>query len=373
MTDETAKAGKGLPAYCRIAENVRDKILSGALALRSQLPSEHELRQQYGVSRVTVRGALKKLQAEGLIRRVNGIGTFVSFVPERGRRVLLVLEDDPGKIRHLHELVMGAIVEAQQGGFNVLVLPYGQLRRQLEETVARPADHTGVLLLRCRNFRPDDIRYAEKHGIPCLLEGTRQLRGHNWLAVDNEGAMRRMVDHLHGLGRKQYGIFTAEAPYAWSSFRERQGAASRRLAALGIRKDNVATVSLPKDADLGSVPQDWTARFFEYGRRPDAIICVNDVIAIQVLRWLGGHGIRVPEDVAVTGFDDIVAARYAAPPLTTVKQAYYEVGGEAMRQLRGMMDDAGNRRVRITRKLELVLRESTVGGLRSPDPSPARA
>jgi len=89
------------------------------------------------------------------------------------------------------------------------------------------------------------------------------------------------------------------------------------------------------------------------------LICVNDVIALQALKWLSEKGFKVPEDVAVTGFDDNPIAAYAQPPLTTAIQNYYEAGRFAVEQLRLMMDDFDNKRIQILRKLELAIRRST--------------
>ncbi len=349
------------PLYCQVAAALRGKICRGELPPMSKLPAEEELRGLYGASRVTIRSALKKLESEGLVHKVNGKGTFVARIAGKQRQIILVLENGPGVEHHLHGLVMGALAKAQEDGFSVLVSNRAQLRGFLEEAVECPSRQTGVLLLRCRELRQDDLDFAEKHGMPCLLEGCERLKGRNWLAVDNDEAMRQVVDHLHGLGRRRFGVFAAATPFAWSSFKERQAAALARLAELGIPKKEVVTVTLPAAADIAAAPYALTAEFFAKGRQPDALLCVNDVIAVQVLRWLGDQGFKVPGDVAVTGFDDILPAHYAHPPLTTVRQDYYAVGGEAVGQLRSLMDDFDNKRIRISRKLQLIVRESTVG------------
>ena len=348
------------PIYCQIAENLRGRIFGGELEPMSKLPAEDELCGLYGASRVTIRSALKKLESEGLVHKVNGKGTFVARIKGKQRQIILVLENGPDVERHLHELVMGALVQAQDDGFSVLVANRAQLRGFLEEAASCPSRQTGVLVLRCRGLDSGDLDFAEKHGVPCLLEGCERLKGRNWLAVDNAAAMRQVVDHLHGLGRRRFGVFNAELPFAWSSFKERHAAALARLAELGISGRGVTTVSLPVKANTSVDAYGLTAKFFKSGTKPDAIICVSDMIAAQVLKWLASNGLKVPEDVAVTGFDDILLASYTTPPLTTVRQNYYDTGAAAAARLRSMMDDADNKRVQIVRKLELVVRESTI-------------
>lgn len=347
------------PLYYQIAESLRTQIFRGELAPMSRLPAEKALCALFHASRITIRSALRKLETEGLVHRVNGKGTFVAELAEKQRQMILVVEKSPADERHLHELIMGALVSAQGAGFRVLISTRAQLRGFLEEAVSSPSRQTGVLLLRCRELCMDDILFAEKHGIPCLLEGCERVKGCNWLAIDNDDAMRQVVDHLYSLGRRRFGIFHAETPYRWSSFQERYAATCRRLAEHGIAQDDICTVTLPVDADMGCRPYTQTAEFFAAGHPLDAIICVNDLIAIQVVKWLLDHGYRVPDDIAVTGFDDILPAEYISPSLTTIRQDYYALGGDAVQQLHGLMDDFDNKRVQISRKLSLIIRKST--------------
>ncbi|NLW86517.1 MAG: GntR family transcriptional regulator [Planctomycetes bacterium] len=350
------------PLYCQIAEDLRCRIYSGEFADQSRLPAEDVLREQFGVSRVTIRGALKKLQSEGLVHRVSGKGTFVAAnLTQRPRRILLVLENEPQHVAHLHELVMGAIVEAQRRNCSVLVCSYGQFRGHLEAAADSGKRQMGVVLLRCRNYKPADIRYAEKRGIVCVLEGVWPQAGYNWLAIDNRSAMRALIDHLHALGRRRFGVFSAKLPFPWSALEERRDAALERLAELGVSRGDIRTHTLPASAGIEIAPYEATARFFAGGARIDALVCANDQIAVQAQRWMLDHGIRIPDDVAVTGFDDVPLAQYANPPLTTVRQDYFKSGAEAIVQLCGLMDDFDNRRVQVTRKLDLVIRQSTAG------------
>ncbi len=66
---------------------------------------------------------------------------------------------------------------------------------------------------------------------------------------------------------------------------------------------------------------------------PDAVVCVNDQMAIGVLRALTAAGVRVPDEIAVTGFDDLYTARLADPPLTTVRQPMHLLGERACARL----------------------------------------
>jgi len=95
---------------------------------------------------------------------------------------------------------------------------------------------------------------------------------------------------------------------------------------------------------------------------PDAIMCYNDTMAIGVLRELHGRGIQVPEDIALTGYDDIEISGYVQPPLTTWHQPRYELGREAMRMVLALLNSTDPDEVPNVVLLtgQLVVRASTI-------------
>jgi LacI family transcriptional regulator len=94
------------------------------------------------------------------------------------------------------------------------------------------------------------------------------------------------------------------------------------------------------------------------GTLPDAIVCANDQMAIGVLRALAAHGVRVPDDMAVVGFDDIFPASLCDPPLTTIHQPIRQMGEQACDRLFKRIADPSLRPKVELLPLELVLRSS---------------
>jgi LacI family transcriptional regulator len=94
------------------------------------------------------------------------------------------------------------------------------------------------------------------------------------------------------------------------------------------------------------------------GDRPDAIFCANDMMAIGCLEALKDAGVAVPDDIALTGFDDIPIARYVTPPLTTAAVPIAEIGRQALECCAAVIagDHTDHRR---TFKPELVVRASS--------------
>lgn len=98
MTLKTADSAKG-PLYWQLAERLRRQIAEGGYREGTQLPTEDELGREFGVSRITVRGALERLAAEGLLRRERGRGTFVAAPP---------IEHDLGQLTDFAEDMLAA-------------------------------------------------------------------------------------------------------------------------------------------------------------------------------------------------------------------------------------------------------------------------
>ena len=94
--------------------------------------------------------------------------------------------------------------------------------------------------------------------------------------------------------------------------------------------------------------------------------CANDATAVGALETIRARGLAVPEDVALAGFDDLEFAAHLDPPLTTVRQGVREQGAEAVRVLLELIADRDGPPRRVTLPTELVIRESTVGGVLRP-------
>jgi LacI family transcriptional regulator len=93
----------------------------------------------------------------------------------------------------------------------------------------------------------------------------------------------------------------------------------------------------------------------------DAIFCANDATASGALEAIQRSGLEVPGDVALAGFDDLPVASELTPPLTTIRQGVHAQGIEAASALLSLLESGGPRRVILP--TELVIRQSTVGGL----------
>jgi DNA-binding LacI/PurR family transcriptional regulator len=147
--------------------------------------------------------------------------------------------------------------------------------------------------------------------------------------ADNRGGARKAVGHLARRGRRRIATITGPLDMGVGLDRldgYREGLAAAGLAGAG---DLVETGDFTEEGGAAAMER----LLGRPGRPVDAVFAASDLMAAGALRALRAAGRRVPEDVAVVGFEDSAVARYAQPPLTTVRQPIEEMGRQATRLL----------------------------------------
>ncbi len=173
-------------------------------------------------------------------------------------------------------------------------------------------------------------------------------------SIDHRGGIYLAVDHLVAGGCRRLSFVGAESPL--EAVTSRRDAFIERLQHHGL--------PLPTTTPLGSFSVAWGAEaagaLLHTDPSVDGIVCANDLIAIGVLRALRARGRIVPDEIAVTGFDDVGFAEVSDPPLTTIRQPVSELGRAAAELLTARIDADEHRPPRhITLPAELVQRGST--------------
>ncbi|HSW43414.1 MAG TPA: LacI family DNA-binding transcriptional regulator [Patescibacteria group bacterium] len=193
-------------------------------------------------------------------------------------------------------------------------------------------------------------------GRPTVLVGHRRAdRTASYVDIDNIVAADIVTSHLIASGRRRIGHVTG----ARGTF-----AAEDRITGYqhALRRAGLAIDELLADGDYTEAAgAAGSVKLLERG--VDAIFCANDVAARGALGVLHERGLRVPEDVALAGFDDLDFAAHLDPPLTTVRQSIRQQGAEAARSLLQLVEDPSGRPRRVILPTELVIRHSTVGGV----------
>lgn len=207
-----------------------------------------------------------------------------------------------------------------------------------------------------RNTR--HLRVLKAHGIPVVMVARDvELPAVDAVFVDSFRGAWLATRHLIGLGHRR--IAHVAGPPNASSGRERRRGYERAMAEAGLAVREHWVIETHFRAEEGYRAGQTLLAAPE---RPSAVFAANDLMAVEVLRAARDAGVRVPEDLAIVGFDDIPLARMVVPALTTVIQPAYQMGALAMERLlrRIAGQDAGPAKVMLD--AELVIRSSCGAG-----------
>jgi LacI family transcriptional regulator len=252
---------------------------------------------------------------------------------------------------YFDEVLRGAETEAWQRGLALMVAAgRGPSRDVIVNDVAGRVDGLAVLA----QTVPDELLEHVARRIPVVvLADDRRSRGFDSISVDNAAGMRTLAAHVIGrLGIRS--IAYVAGPVDSPDDQERTAGFKRALEDHGLAPAAVRTVH----GDFGRVRARELARALLDERVPRAIVCSNDQSALGVLDAVLARGLRVPDDVVVTGFDGIDAGRYSVPRLTTVHQPMGDLGRAAVRAIVDRLDRREGPPRALRLPVEVLLRES---------------
>jgi DNA-binding LacI/PurR family transcriptional regulator len=282
-----------------------------------------------------------------------------------GRSGIIALAVPELGVPYFAELAQSVIRAADKEGFIVLIdQTEGRLdRERLVCQGIRSQLIDGLI------FSPlaldDDELAARTDAIPMVLLGERVAAAADHVVIDNVEAARQAVSHLVKLGRGRIAAVGAQYSKTGETARLRLAGYKSALADAGLpfRPELVAeTTSFHRHDGAAAM-----AGLLDSGARPDAVFAFNDLNAIGVLRTCYDRGIRVPEDVAVIGFDDLEEGRYSVPALSTISPDKDFIGQTAVRLLAdrlagsGQDDSKGFHAREVIAPYRLEARESTMG------------
>lgn len=155
--------------------------------------------------------------------------------------------------------------------------------------------------------------------------------------IDNSGGAASAVRHL--LSRSHERIAFLGADMAHPSIRSRLDGYRLALAAAGLPGDDRLVITSTNGEPNTETGRVLAARLLAMDPRPTAVFCANDALALTVVRSASEAGVRVPQDLAVVGFDDVESARLSSPSLTTVRVFKEQLGELAARYLAELIDE----------------------------------
>ncbi len=287
----------------------------------------------------------------------------------RGHTGIIALVVPELDIPYFAELANRVIAEAERTGLTVLVhRTRADRQHELAALDGFGSDFADGVILSPLALTAEDLKglHERRGSLPAVLLGERVEPGYaDHVAIDNVRAAREATEHLLGLGRRRVLVVGG---------RDRPGPGTAEARTLGYRTA-LAAAGLPTDAEAvlpvlefrspdgaAAIGGLLDAARRDGAERPDALLCLNDQLALGALRALHDRGVRVPEDVAVVGFDDVEGGRFSVPTLTTVSPDKQALAAVAVELLTARIAESGTPATPPQERVvphRLIVREST--------------
>ncbi len=368
------------PLYEQIVKDIRGKVERGELKPGEQIWTQQELAARYGVSLITIKNALAYLVNEGILYTRAGRGTFVAEKQTRkinlspNKTLGLVLRD----LKHPYfSLIVNSVEErAYELGFNVLLSSSSndieKEENQINHFRAMGVDGLIIASLSLEYRATEYIQQLHKENFPYIMVSYIHDPEYWYVGSDHEQGGYMATEHLINTGYRSIGYVHMGKGNLLSEVRKNGYYRALMEHDLPFYANSVHVLGSKNEeagADRFHLGYQFGKRFKDLDQKPEALFFYSDVVALGFLQGAGEQQIRVPDDVAIVGFDDTIIARYASIPLTTIHQPVDEIGRLAVEILQKRIEkgDVGNRTVL---RPTLVVRESCGARKRAAAESP---
>jgi len=332
------------PKHQKLRDAILEQINDHTLKPGETLPSERAMKENFGVSRATVRQAINGLIQDGFLQSVAGTGTFVLEPPVRSRvnGLIGLITSSPNFNFFYPHLAAAFNRRIRDAGYGLVMSLHSEhadlMDRMVHELMAQNVVALAITPPRYGDVGPTLAR-LRRMGVPVVFIGrSGPVRGVDVVATDNEGigyaATRHLIEqghtHIVHIGLLDY-----------STGDERAAGYHRALAEAGLpphiyqiteetttTEDDLAA-GAPREHLAGpaeiAVHQLWGAEVAADEPRPTAAFCFNDIVAMGVYKGLRNLSLAIPQDVSLVSVDNLITVRHFEVPLST-----FALPGEAI-------------------------------------------
>lgn len=313
------------PLYEQIIVDIRNLIARGELQPGEKLPTHQELAKKYRVSLITIKGALKNLVAQQVLYTRVGKGTYVAEQTPRknvrsdDRMIGLVLRDL--KQPFFSMVVHSVEKRASELGYHLLLSSSSENIDREETQIERFRD-LGVngLIIASLSYQyraTEHIERLHNDNFPYVMVSYIHDPAYWYVGCDQEEGGALATEHLIGIGYRSIGFVHIGKGNLLSEVRKNGYARALAEHEIPYSSDLIYYVE-PASGNAGTdryqLGYNFAEKFARVPKKPEALFFYNDMVALGFIQGASEHGIRVPEDVGVIGFDDVQVARYASVP-----------------------------------------------------------
>ena len=193
-----------------------------------------------------------------------------------------------------------------------------------------------------------------KNKLPYILTGKVDFKESNYVDAENRRGAYQAVSYLAGLGHKRIGYLGGSFEFIFNQ--ERFEGYIQALEKHNLEYGKELTMESINTQESG---YESMHKLLESPFLPTAVFVANDLDAIGAMKAAKERGLKIPEDISLTGFDDIQLASYTEPTLTTVRQPIYEMGITAIRLLVQLIEKKAIGPLKVELPTQLIIRESS--------------
>nr|WP_285817590.1 substrate-binding domain-containing protein [Echinimonas agarilytica] len=266
-------------------------------------------------------------------------------------KTIVVLVPDIANV-FFAKVISGIENVAQQSGYSVLLGDTkdssSREKSFIQMVETRLAD--GII-----NLRPHTSDSAlPQEGICAVSATSSENTPYPSVRIDNVGASAEVVKYLLSLGHQRIGVISGltDNPHAIDRLKGYRSALAD--ADIPYTPDLIVEGDFNYASGLSAVDQ-----FLAMSEPPTAIFCMNDEMAIAAIKGISDRGLKVPEDISVTGFDDMDVSSYCRPPLTSVAQPAEQIGERSAEMIIRMLRQSDTDGHEYVMPHRLIIRQST--------------
>lgn len=328
--------------YKQIEEDIKNQILADEIKPGDKIPSENVLSERYGVSRQTVRKALADLTNEGFVHAVHGSGTYCSDASrfkKESRDIAVVMTYLSDYI--FPKVISGIDSVLTENGYSILLKNTNNSRGReikcLEELMQKNIDGIIIEPSKSNVFCKHKDMYdkLDKYGIPYIfIQGEYSvMKDRVHVLMDDEKGAYLLTRYLIDLGHRNIlGVFKSDDTQG----QNRHKGYAKALAEAGLKYDPENIIWFYTE-DRAVHPYVILQEMIKKGKSIDAIVSYNDQVALHLVKAIKEMGLRVPEDISITGYDNSQLSGNSGLSLTTVAHPQEELGRIAAEMLLAMI------------------------------------
>lgn len=344
---------KSTPKYVLVEQKIKHAIKHRKIV--DKLPGERALAKEYGFSYMTIRKAVENLVAEGLLYKIPMKGTFVSDRKTRKKTKIIGYFLDSSIVAGLtspyYSIIFNSLQkQANKHGYSLIYFTdIG------DSSSYKHMNNIDGAIISCFPRIEHIVHEINQHIPVVVIDNSSSDKTIPSIIIDNFNAVRTAVNYLCSIGHKRIGFITGLED---SDVGKNRYAGYRSgLSHFGIKLNEKLVFKGDYSFESGAKGADY---FLSLKNPPTAIMCANDAMAIALIRQVVQHGLNVPDDISVIGFDDIAVASQISPALTTLAAPIDKMTELACNMLISLINGEKSESKHIALPAELVIRDSCI-------------